>query len=151
MNATSAPEVGISSTQRRGTGMSRFVIVVALAGILAACATQGERQSPGSTPTTSASDSAASSGVAPGEPSAACAEAFAPLAEMELGSTSDLGGLSELELTVESCESVADWIAGAQQVVESEVRPGAADLLLRIRCESGSLSGTPICEELASS
>jgi hypothetical protein len=67
---------------------------------------------------------------------------------LELTSTSDLGELAEVELTVESCESVADWMAGAQQVVENEVSPGAADLLLRIRCEAGSLSRTPICEEL---
>ena len=126
--------------------MLRFLILVALAGLLAACSTQGDG------PTNqSLSSSATSSGAvrtATDEPSAACAEAFAPLAEMELTSTSDLGELAEVLLTVESCESVADWMAGAQQVVENEVRPGAADLLLRIRCEAGSLSGTPICEEL---
>src|SRR5688500_9151908 len=108
--------------------MFRFLILVALAGLLAACNTQGDGQS-----TQSAGPSApvpsASAGTATGEPSAACAEAFAPLAEMELTSTSDLGELAEVEATVESCESVADWMAGAQQVVENEVSPGAADLL----------------------
>ena len=53
-----------------------------------------------------------------------------------------------MEATIESCESVADWTAAAQQVVENEISPGAADLLLRIRCEAGSLSRTAICEEL---
>ena len=127
--------------------MFRFLILVALAGLLAACTTQGDGQS-NQSPGPSAPVPSASAGTANGEPSAACAEAFAPLAELELTSTSDLGELAEVELTVESCESVADWMAGAQQVVENEVSPGAADLLLRIRCEAGSLSRTPICEEL---
>jgi len=147
MNAGRAPEVRISSTQRKGDSVSRFFIIVALIGLLTACTTQGDGQTDqpdDSTPGASASDSSAPVG----DPSAACAEAFAPLAEMELSSTSDLGELSEVEATVESCESVADWIAGAQQVVENEIRPGAADLLLRIRCEDGGLANTPICEEL---
>ena len=126
--------------------MHRLIVLVALAGILASCSTQGGGQTDQSP---SASDeSSGAARTADGDPAAACAEAFAPLAEMELTSTSDLGELAEVEATVESCESVADWMAGAQQVVENEVRPGAADLLLRIRCEAGSLSGTPICEEL---
>ena len=128
--------------------MFRFLTLVALAGLLAACTSQGQGTQ---SPDPSAADASGAARTANSEPSAACAEAFAPLAEMELTSTSDLGELAEVEATVESCESVADWMAGAQQVVENEVRPGAADLLLRIRCEAGSLSGTPICEELASS
>ncbi len=124
--------------------MIRFLTIVALAGLLNACSTQGDGQTDQS-PDSSASGSAP---AANDEPSAACAEAFAPLAEMELTSTSDLGELAEVEATVENCESVADWMAGAQQVVENEVRPGAADLLLRIRCEAGGLSGMPICAEL---
>jgi hypothetical protein len=127
--------------------MFRLFFLVALAGLLAACTTQGDAQATQS-PNPSAPDSSGSARTATGEPSAACAEAFAPLAELELTSTSDLGELAEVELTVASCESVADWMAGAQQVVENEVSPGAADLLLRIRCEAGSLSRTPICEEL---
>ena len=127
--------------------MHRLIVLVALAGLLAACSNQGDGQTDQS-PSASATGSSDASRTADGDPSAACAEAFAPLAEMELTSTSDLGELAEVEATVESCESVADWMAGAQQVVENEVRPGAADLLLRIRCEAGSLSGTPICEEL---
>lgn len=130
--------------------MSRIFIAVALIGLLSSCTNQGgnaQTDQPVGSAGASASGSA-SSGVATGEPSAACAEAFAPLADMELTSTSDLGELSEVEVTVESCESVADWIAGAQQVVENEISKGAADLLLRIRCETGLLSRTPICEEL---
>ena len=127
--------------------MRRFLSLVALAGLLAACSAQGDGQTDPS-PSQSAPDSSGSARTATDEPSAACAESFAPLAELELTSTSDLGELAEVDLTIESCESVADWMAGAQQVVENEVRPGAADLLLRIRCETGSLSGTPICEEL---
>jgi hypothetical protein len=42
-------------------------------------------------------------------------------------------------------------MAGAQQVVDGEISPGGADLLLRIRCDDPSLAETPICEELASS
>ena len=127
--------------------MRRFLTLVALAGLLAACSTQGDGQT-NQSPSSSAPDTSGSARTATDEPTAACAAAFAPLAEMELTSTSDLGELAEVDLTIASCESVADWMAGAQQVVDNEVRPGAADLLLRIRCEAGSLSGTPICEEL---
>ena len=129
---------------------NRTILVLAVAGLLAACTAPGDGANNASVAASpgAASASGAASGAAVGEPSPACAEAFAPMAEMELESTSDLGELAEVEATVESCESVADWMAGAQQVVENEVRPGAAELLLRIRCESGSLSSTPICEEL---
>ena len=86
------------------------------------------------------------------DPSAACGEAFAPLAEMEIGSLSDLGDLqAELEPTIESCESVADWIAGAQQVVDDDINPNTVAILLSISCQDQSLDSTPICEELASS
>lgn len=128
--------------------MRRFFTLVALAGLLAACSTQGDGQSEPS-PSSSAPDSSGSARTATDEPSAACAAAFAPLAEMGLTSTSDLGELAEVDLTIASCESVADWMAGAQQVVENEIRPGAADLLLGIHCETLSLSRTPICEAIS--
>jgi hypothetical protein len=50
--------------------------------------------------------------------------------------------------TVEGCETVADWIAGAQQLVHDEVNPNTAALLLRIQCEDQSLADTPICNEI---
>ena len=127
--------------------MRRFLILMALAGLLAACSTQGGGQTDQS-PSPSAPDSSGSASTATDEPSAACAEAFAPLAAMELTSTSDLGELAEVDLTIASCESISDWTAGAQQVVENEIRPGAVDLLLGIRCETLSLSRTPTCEEI---
>jgi hypothetical protein len=141
--------------------MFRFLTVLVLAGLLGACSTQGDGPSgqslePGSSTGAAASADAtdasgAAGSTAAGEPSAECAEAFAPLADMGLESTSDFGDLAEVEVTVERCESIADWMAGAQQVVDGEISPGGADLLLRIRCDDPSLAETPICEELASS
>jgi hypothetical protein len=131
--------------------MKRYVSVVALVGLLAACSGQGDGGSASSAPaaSTAASGSPASSEAASGTASSACSEAFAPLAELGITSTSELGDLQEeVQPTIESCESVADWIAGAQEVVADEVRPGTADLLLRIQCEDLALGNTAICEEL---
>jgi hypothetical protein len=140
--------------------MFRFLIALVVAGALAACSTSGggstgpslgANSSAGAGASAPADASGAAGSTVAGEPSAACAEAFAPLAELGLDSTSDLGDLAEVEVTVERCESIADWTAGAQQVVEGEISPGAVDLLLGFRCDDPSLSGTPICEELVSS
>lgn len=132
--------------------MKKLVMLVALAGLLIGCTTQGDGDTDGSVPAAAsgtAGSSADASGEASGTASAACAEAFAPLAEQEITSTSELGDLAEeVQPTIDACESVADWIAGAQTVVSEEVRPGTADLLLRIQCEDLSLANTPICEEL---
>ncbi len=135
--------------------MFRYLIVLVLAGLLAACANQGGGASngaAGSSASSGAPSSAGASGGAAGTASAACAEAFAPLAELEITSMSELGDLQEeVQPTVEACESVADWIAGAQEVVADEVRPGTADFLLRVACNDLSLARTQVCEELASS
>lgn len=135
--------------------MFRYLIVLVLAGLLAACASQGDgatNGAAGASASAGAPSSAGASGGATGTASAACSEAFAPLAELEISSMSELGDLQdEVQPTVEACESVADWIAGAQEVIEDEVRPGTADFLLRVACDDLSLARTPICEELASS
>jgi len=129
--------------------MHRLLIIVALVGLLAGCATQGNGTSTepdGSVPMASSSES----GAVAGAPSPACAEAFGPIADMNLSETADLGDLTdELDPTIENCESVADWIAGAQEAIAGEVRPGTADLLLRIRCQSPTLSSSAICDELS--
>lgn len=137
--------------------MRNLLITLALAGLLVACTTSDggadSDQSLGaepSAPAASGSTDAAASGPT-GNASAACEEAFAPLAGMEIESTSDLGDLAEVEGTVAACESVADWTAGAEAALGVEVRAGTADLLLRIRCDDPSLSSAPICQELASS
>jgi hypothetical protein len=138
--------------------MRRLIITLAVAGLLVACTTSdggGESDadaSLGTEPSAAASGSAGAAASGPtGTASAACEEAFAPIADLEIESASDLGDLAEVEGTVESCESVADWTAGAEGALGVEVRAGTADLLLRIRCEDPSLSSAPICEELASS
>ncbi len=130
--------------------MYRLLIVLAVAGLLAACTSTGG-SSAGASGSASGVESAAASGEASGTASAACAEAFAPLAEMGIESTSDLGELDEVGPTIESCESVADWIAGAQDVVAEEVNPATAELLLGIECADPSVSSSAICQELASS
>jgi hypothetical protein len=138
--------------------MRKLIITLAVAGLLVACTTadgSGESNadaSLGTEPSALASGSAGAAASGPaGAASAACEEAFAPIADLEVESASDLGDLAEVEGTVESCESVADWTAGAEWALGIEVRAGTADLLLRIRCEDPSLSSAAICEELASS
>ena len=130
--------------------MKRYLTGLALVGLLAGCSNQGSGASEplGSLPM----GSAGASGASMGDASAACAEAFAPLASMEIASLSDLGDLhDELQPTFDGCESVADWLAGAQTVVADEVKPGTARLLLGIQCNDPSVSNSPVCEDLASS
>ncbi len=131
--------------------MKRIFIALALVGLLAACTTQegGSTDEPvGSAPMGSADASA----PVMGDASPACEEAFAPIADMEVASLSDMGNLqAELEPTIESCESVADWIAGAQTVLGEEINPSTAELLLGIQCNDPTLSNSPVCEDLASS
>ena len=83
------------------------------------------------------------------EPTAACAEAFAPIADLHINALSDLGDhKAEVAPTIQSCESVADWIAGAQQVIDVEINPNTVALLLNIDCADQSLDDSPICKEL---
>jgi hypothetical protein len=140
--------------------MHRFVTILALAGLLVACTGQGagDIEQPTDEPaatapsTTPAASATASDGGASGT-SVDCAEAFSALAEEDISSITELGDLpDEVEPTIESCASVEEWIAGAQQVVDEEFNPGTANLLLGILCDGEmSLSGTEICRELASS
>jgi hypothetical protein len=138
--------------------MRRIFLSLAVVGLLAACTTSGDGggfdESSAANPsaaTASGSADAAGSEVSGGSASAACAEAFAPIADLGVESASDLGDLAEVEATVANCESVEDWRAGATAALGSEVNAGTADLLLRIRCEDPGLGSAPICEELASS
>ena len=133
--------------------MKRIVILLAMVGLLAACSAQGDGSAASTAPAVSAGASAAASDAAStgssGTPSAACAEAFAPLVEMDISSMSELGDLADdVQPTVEACESVSDWTAGAAEVIGEEVNPGTADFLLRVHCDDLSLARTPICEEL---
>lgn len=141
--------------------MHRYILTFVFLFALAACSSSGggDGESAGtSTGAGSSTDASApadasdagSTGPA-GEASAACTEAFAPIAEMNLESTSDLGDLAEVEATVENCESIDDWIAGAEAAVGDDVNPSTARLLLGIRCNDPGLSGSPICQELANS
>jgi hypothetical protein len=135
--------------------MNRYLIVLALVGLLAACTTTTTGSSAASGPPTSSESSAGAteSGDASGtsSASAACTEAFAPIAELGGGSLSDLGDLDEVNPTVDSCESVADWIAGAEAALGATVNPNAARLLLEIRCADPAHADAPVCEDLAAS
>jgi hypothetical protein len=135
----------------RGMNVNRLLIVLALAGLLVACTDQGTGTSDqpiGS----SASMGPMSSEGAMGSASAACEEAFAPIAEMGLSEFSELGDLTdEVAATVESCESVDDWVAGAQTALGTDVNPNTARFLLGTTCNDPSLADTAICEELAAS
>jgi hypothetical protein len=135
--------------------MKRLFIGLMLAGLLAACATtggtSGEPNASSDTTPASAEASAATSGGASGTVSAACEEAFAPIGELSPDSLSDLGDLAEVAATVEACESIADWSAGASTVIGGEVNPNVARMLLEIRCADPGAGDAPICEELVSS
>ncbi len=135
--------------------MKRFLTGLAAAGLLAGCTGQGDGatdQAGQATPGTTARESPAATGDATSSASAECNESFEGLAGMEIGSITELGDLSaEVEPTIESCESVAEWVAAADEVVADDVNPNTAALLLRMNCGSPSLSNTEICRELASS
>jgi len=129
--------------------MKRPLIALALVGLLAACGDQGGGQSGG--PVGSSGESAGAGSPAT-EPTAACAEAFAPIADLDISALSDLGDhKAEVAPTIQGCESVADWIAGAQQVIDVEINPNTVALLLNIDCADQSLDDSAICKELASS
>ena len=139
--------------------MYRLLTVLTLVGLLAACSNQGgggnadaslEPAGSGAVASTGASADASGGGAAAA--SAACEEAFAPLAEMEIASLSELGEVpDEVQPTIEACESIADWIAGAQTVVADEINPNSARFLLSISCDDQAVADTPVCEEIASS
>ena len=129
--------------------MKRPLVLLALVGLLAACGDQGGGQSGGPVGSSGASSGAGSAST---EPTAACAEAFAPIADLDISALSDLGDhKAEVAPTIQSCESVADWIAGAQQVIDVEINPNTVALLLNIDCADQSLDDSPICKEIASS
>jgi hypothetical protein len=139
--------------------MSRNIIIIAIIGLLAACTTQGDGEptdtSTGAAPSTaavaSADASADSTDAVAGTVSAACADAFAAVAEQDVSSLSAMGDLPEVEATIEQCESIADWTAGAAEVLGEEVNPATVQLLLDIRCQVPALGDTAVCEEVAAS
>ena len=138
--------------------MSRNLIALALVGVLAACSAQGDDTNGTSNeavPSTAASASAGASDGATdgtaGTPSAACGEAFTALGDQEVTSLSDLADLEGAEATIDRCESVADWTAGAQELIGEELKPSTVQLLLEIRCELPALADSAVCEEVASS
>jgi hypothetical protein len=130
----------------------RRTIVILFATLLVACTSQGTSSGAASDASAPASAAMSEAGAAQpaGEASPACTEAFAPIAELGLESASDLGDLDEVTATVESCESVADWTAGASAAIGAEVRPGTVELLLGIRCSDPGLSSTAVCQEVNS-
>ena len=132
--------------------MLRSLIVLTLAALLVACTGQGDGtagDSPATTLSPPVSSPAGSTGG--GTASAECTDSFAAIEELEIESVTDLGGLEEVEATIESCESVDEWVAAAEQVIGDDINPNTAALLLRMNCGQPSLSNTLICEELASS
>jgi hypothetical protein len=144
--------------------MSRNLIIVALIGLLAACTAQGDGDNTGASiepaPSVAASapasanaspDASADSSGTSGTASAACTDAFTALEGQDATSLSDLADLEGIEATIEQCESIDDWMAGASAVIGDEVNPSTVNLLLQIRCEVPALSDSAVCEEVASS
>lgn len=135
--------------------MLRFLTVLALAGLLVACTGQGEgttdqpTASAVSAPTTASPDASDAAGSSA---SAECTDSFAALADTGATSITELGDLpDEVAPTIESCESVDEWIAAAQETIGDEFNPNTAELLLRMNCDDLSLANSTICRELASS
>lgn len=139
--------------------MSRNLIIIALFVLLAACSGQGGGETAdGSTDAASSAVASASPGASDsssegpaGSASAACNDAFAAVADQDVGSISDMADLEEVVATIRDCASIADWSAGAAEVIGEEVNPATAQLLLEIRCKLPSLVDTAVCEEVASS
>ena len=137
-----------------------IIALLALVALLAACSTQGDGQTddPSTDALPSAVAASASAGASDGSSegsggtaSAACSEAFAALGGQGVDSISDMADLEEVEATIQDCESIADWSAGAAEVIGGEVNPATAQLLLEIRCELPALDDTAVCKEVASS
>lgn len=140
--------------------MLRNLTIIALLGVLTACSAQGENDTTTAPADANASGAAGSAAAeasdgstdgTSGTASAACTEAFGALAADEITSLSDLAELEGVEATIEQCESIDDWTAGAQEVIGEEVNPATARLLLEIRCELPALSDTAVCEEISAS
>lgn len=130
----------------------RTLIFGAIALLVVACTTPAASAGPSdNAPASGAAASAdASSGATGGAASAACTEAFAPIADLGLESTSDLGDLTdEIPPTVTGCESVADWMAGAEAAVGAPITEGAAKILLDIQCADTDLADSEVCVDLA--
>lgn len=141
--------------------MFRLILVLAVAGLLVACTGQnagggngsaGAEASTGAASSPDASADASGAAGTSGGATAECTEAFGPVAEMDVTTLSELGDLqAEVEPTVDACESIDDWVAGAGDVIEDDVNPNTARLLLGIFCNDPTLSNSRICEELATS
>ncbi len=135
--------------------MFRFLTVVALAATLVACTGQGD----GATDQPSASSvsgpvtgSPDATGAAGSSASDECTDSFSALADTGATSITELGDLpDEVAPTIETCESVDEWISAAQETLGSEFNPNTAALLLRMNCSDLSLANSTICQELASS
>jgi hypothetical protein len=156
--------------------MFRFLLAIAMAALLAACEGLGEEKtaepslageggvaSPPAIPSPSPEATfdvepsvPASPDVSPGSGTGTgtaetCDDAWARLAGQNLSSTSELAELTdEVEATIAACETVAEWVDGAQTVVD-DIDTSSAEFFLRMRCEEQALSDTPLCEELMSS
>ena len=136
--------------------MFRILTITALAGMLVACTGQGEPTTDQATTpppvSTPASGSPQASGAAGSSASDECTESFGGVADAGVTSITELGDLGEeVEVTIEACESLDEWIAGAEQVLPDDINPNTAALLLRMNCGSPSMANTPLCRELASS
>ena len=110
--------------------MKRTMIVLAIAGLLVACTDQGGAGS--GRASRLIGRGAAESGGAASDPSAA-ATRHSPRSQRWRSVLCPTSATSraEVEPTIQSCESVADWIAGAQQVVDDDINPNTVALLLK--------------------
>ncbi len=135
--------------------MFRLLVVVAVAGLMAACTGQGDQptdQSTGSPVSTPISGSPDASGATGAGASPECTESFSGVADTGASSITELGDLGEeVEATIEACESLDEWVAAAEEVIGDDINPNTAALLLRMNCGSPSMANTPLCQELASS
>ena len=80
-----------------------------------------------------------------------CQDAFADIDAAAIGSMGSLNAISaELDSTITSCPTVAEWTAAAQTALP-DIDMADAQAFLTARCiESQTLASTAICAEVGS-
>lgn len=127
----------------------RFVISVAMAGLLAACSLGATTPSENSLPPIGESSSGASASES-AMTSAACVAAFDSLSvdPTSLGSLDAV--VDELDSTISACATVDDWEAAAESALPGLDLSDPQEFLAARCAENATLSTSLICAEVAS-
>jgi hypothetical protein len=126
----------------------RFLTAALIAGMLAACTAGATTPSEEPLPTLGASASVLPSADA-SSVAMTCQDAFADIDAAAIGSMGSLDAISaELDSTISSCPTVAEWTAAAQTALP-DIDMADAQAFITARCiESPTLASTAICAEV---